>query len=164
MVILGIDPGIARIGWGIITKISGVYKLIDYGLFETHAQDDVSLRLEKIHIFLKDLMDKYNPDVVAVEELFFAANSKTAFKVGQARGVIILAASEKGVNINSYTPLQVKQTLTGYGRADKKQIQAMVKSILNLSKPITQDDTADAVAVALTHAFSERFQKIIQRP
>jgi crossover junction endodeoxyribonuclease RuvC len=163
MIILGIDPGIGRIGWALIKDEASKQVALDYGLLETPVGEDIEKRLAKINQFFLNLILRIHPDVVAIEQLFFAANSKTALTVGQARGVIILAASSASVPIVSYTPLQIKQALTGYGRADKKQIQMMVKSILKLTKPLTQDDTADALAVALTHAFSYKMQGISQR-
>jgi crossover junction endodeoxyribonuclease RuvC len=163
MIILGIDPGIGRIGWALIKDESSKQVALDYGLLETPVGEDIEKRLSKIHQFILELILRIHPDVVAIEQLFFAANSKTALTVGQARGVIILAASNASVPIVSYTPLQIKQALTGYGRADKKQIQMMVKSILKLTKPLTQDDTADALAVALTHAFSYKMQHSSQK-
>ena len=160
MIILGIDPGIAKVGWGIIKDDLGKQTIIDYGCFETSAGLSLDERLVKIHQFVLELIKKFKPDVLAVEQLYFAANVKTALTVGQARGVIVLAGAQVNLQTVSYTPLQVKQALTGYGRADKKQIEIMVKSILNLPKPITQDDTADALAVALTHAFSYKMHDI----
>lgn len=160
MNILGIDPGLGRVGWGIIKDNLGQQTVIDYGCLETSATLNIDERLVKIHEFILGLIDKFKPDILAIEQLFFAANSKTALTVGQARGVIILAASESNLQSVSYTPLQIKQALTGYGRADKKQIEMMVKSILHLPKPITQDDAADALAVALTHAFSYKLHNI----
>lgn len=160
MIILGIDPGIARVGWGVVKDQLSTQTVIDYGLFETPSQMSLDGRLKMIHQYILDLIDKFKPDVLAIEQLFFAANSKTALTVGHARGAIILAASQRNCQTVSYTPLQVKQALTGYGRADKKQMQMMVKSILEISKPLTQDDTADALAVALTHAFSYKLEAI----
>ncbi len=154
MIILGIDPGIARVGWGVIKEEKGQRTALDFGVFETSSSLDIDERLLKVHKFITDLISKFDPDVLAIEELFFGANAKTALTVGQARGVIILTAAQANIKTVSYTPLQVKMSITGYGRAEKKQIQIMVKSILKLTKPLTQDDTADALAVALTYAFS----------
>lgn len=163
MIILGIDPGLGRVGWGIIQDDLGQQKVVDYGCFETSASLNLDERLVKIHEFVLGLIDKFKPDVLATEQLFFAANSKTALTVGQARGVIILAAAQVNLPTASYTPLQIKQSLTGYGRAEKKQIGIMVKSILHLPKPITQDDAADALAIALAHAFSYKVYNIIKK-
>lgn len=160
MVIIGIDPGIAKVGWGVIKDESGKQIAIDYGCFETSSKIDLDVRLAAIYDFITNLIKKFSPDVLAIEQLYFAANSKTALVVGQARGVILLAASKSNLPTDSYTPLQVKQSLTGYGRADKNQIQAMVGSILHLSKKVVQDDTADALAIAITHVFSYKIRKI----
>lgn len=162
MIILGIDPGLARVGWGVIKEEKGKQEALDFGLFETAATLSLDERLLKIHQFLTDLIKKYKPDVLAVELLYFGANAKTALVVGHSRGVIILTAAQKEIPTVSYTPLQIKMSLTGYGRAEKKQIQTMVKASLKLPKPLTQDDTADALAVALTHAFSYKLNGIIQ--
>ncbi|OGE25880.1 crossover junction endodeoxyribonuclease RuvC [Candidatus Daviesbacteria bacterium RIFCSPHIGHO2_02_FULL_39_12] len=162
MVILGIDPGIGKVGWGVIKDEFGKQKTIDYGCFETSSKINLEDRLTKIYDFITQLIEKFNPEVLAIEQLYFAANSKTALTVGQARGVILLAASKSNLLTASYTPLQVKQALTGYGRADKNQIQSMVGSILHLSKKVTQDDAADALAIAITHAFSYKIRKVSQ--
>lgn len=158
MIIVGIDPGIGRVGWGIIQEEKGDLKAIDFGCFETSAKTRPEERLLQINQFLGKLFKKFRPEVMSVEELYFAANAKTALIVGQARGAILLSAAQAKIPTHSYTPLQVKQSLTGYGRAEKKQIQAMVKVILNLSSPPKQDDAADALAIAITHAFSYKLQ------
>lgn len=160
MIILGIDPGIARVGWGIIKDEFGKQKVLDYGCFETSSKIDLDERLAKIYDFIVELIEKFTPEILAIEQLYFAANSKTALIVGQARGVILLSASKSNLPTASYTPLQVKQALTGYGRADKNQIQSMVGSILHLPKKVVQDDAADALAIAITHAFSYKLHKI----
>jgi crossover junction endodeoxyribonuclease RuvC len=163
MIIAGIDPGIGRVGWGIIQEAKGKLKTIDFGCFETLTQTKTEQRLLQINQFLNQLFKKYRPGLLAIEELFFAANVKTAIMVGQARGAILLSAAQAKIPIYSYTPLQVKQALTGYGRAEKKQIQAMVKAILNLSCPPKPDDAADALAIAITHAFSYKLQCEIKK-
>ncbi len=160
MIILGIDPGIGKVGWGVIKDESGSQKALDYGCFETSSKMDLADRLTLIYDFITQLIQKFTPEVLAIEQLYFAANSKTALIVGQARGVILLAASKSNTPTDSYTPLQVKQALTGYGQASKNQIQKMVGSILHLSKKMAQDDTADALAIAITHAFSYKLRKI----
>lgn len=162
MVILGIDPGIGRVGWGLIKDESGKQKAIDYGCFETSSKLDLDERLANIYDFIIELVEKFTPEVLAIEQLYFSANSKTALIVGQARGIILLAASKSNLPTASYTPLQVKQALTGYGRADKNQIQSMVGAILHLSKKVAQDDTADALAIAITHAFSYKIRNVSQ--
>lgn len=160
MRILGIDPGIGRIGWGIIDHTSGKQNLVDYGCLETDSKLAHDLRLKLIQEFFEQVIKNQKPDVVAVEELFFAANAKTAFVVGQARGVIVLTISKTNTPQTSYTPLQVKMAITGYGRAEKKQIQNMVKTLLHLKQTPKPDDAADALAIALTHAFSYKLQSI----
>lgn len=151
MIIMGIDPGYARLGWGVIEKSSGI-RSIAYGCIETSASMKHIDRLHYIHSELSALIEKHQPKEIAVEELFFAKNAKTAIKVGEARGVILLTASQKNIPTTEYKPLEVKQAITGYGGADKTQMQRMVASLLKLASIPTPDDTADALAVALTHA------------
>lgn len=151
MIILGIDPGYAIVGWGVLEYNNGRFKTVAYGSITTPAGMDPALRLTEIHRGMCDIIDKYKPDEMAVEELFFNTNSKTAIMVAEARGVILVAAKLKGVEIYEYTPLQVKQAVAGYGRADKKQVISMVTSLLNLPKPPKPDDTADALAIAMCH-------------
>lgn len=153
MKVLGIDPGTGRVGWGIVEHIKGVDILEDFGCFETTVKSELPERLSKIHLFLTKLIKTHQPDVLAVESLFFATNVKTAFDVGAARGVILLAGEEAKLPIFQYTPLQVKSSLTGYGKAEKSQVQFMVTKILHLKETPKQDDAADAVAIALTHIF-----------
>jgi crossover junction endodeoxyribonuclease RuvC len=153
MKVLGIDPGTGRLGWGVVSHEKGEDSLVDCGCFETKTNSELPERLEKIYIFLKKLIKKHKPDFFSVENLFFATNVKTAFDVGAARGVILLAGQEANLPIFQYTPLQIKSSLTGYGQADKKQIQYMVTKILHLKKAPKPDDAADAVAAALTHIF-----------
>lgn len=158
MLILGIDPGLARLGWGIISEEKSKLNLVDYGCFETSSESKEPDRLNAIHHFLTTLIKTHTPDVVSIEELFFAKNARTAMMVGQARGVVLLSATLSKLPIFSYTPLQVKQALSGYGRADKLQMQLMVKSILNLTKIPKPDDAADALSIAITHAFSYKLK------
>lgn len=152
MIILGVDPGTATTGWGVVKKEGQKYELLDFGHISTPAKTPLHDRLDTIFEELSLIIDKAKPDHVAVEELFFAANSKTAIAVGQARGVILLAGKKKGVSIYEYTPLEVKMALCGYGRAEKKQIQQMVKTLLSLSEIPKPDDAADALAIAICHA------------
>lgn len=154
MKILGIDPGIGRTGWGIIENQNSKLKVEKFGCVETKPNDDVSSRLFALHDEICNIIDEFSPEFLAIEDLFFNTNAKTALVVGQARGVILLTASQKGLPVSVYTPLQVKMALTGYGRADKNQIGQMVKVLLNLSSIPKPDDTADALAIAITHAFS----------
>lgn len=159
MRILGIDPGIGRCGWAVIEENKGKFTAIAFGCLETSSKDEVSLRLKQIHQAILKIIKNHSPDVLSIEELFFNTNAKTAFVVGQARGVILLAASEKNLTVSIYTPLQVKIAVTGYGRAEKSQIGQMVKVILSLKEIPKPDDTSDALAVALTHAFSAKTAK-----
>lgn len=158
MKVLGIDPGIARLGWGIVNAESSLLRLINFGCLETSAEDSEKDRLRRIFDFLVGLNKKGPADIWVIEELFFAANEKTALAVGQARGVVLLAASVCDRPVRSYTPLQVKQAMTGYGRADKKQVQTMVKSLLRLREIPQPDDAADALAIAITHSFSYKLE------
>jgi len=150
MIILGIDPGTAIIGFGLLKK-EGKNKLkaIDYGCIKTSAEFSTAERLQKLHKELDLLIKSHNPDIVAVEDIFFFKNLKTVIKVSQARGVILLTAAQSKLKIEEYTPLQIKQAVACYGRADKKQVQQMVKTILNLKEIPKPDDAADALAVAI---------------
>lgn len=151
MKILGIDPGYAIIGYGVIdTKKSSL--AVDFGVITTPKDDSISLRLHNIEKALTTLFELYKPDAVAIEELFYFKNQKTIIPVAEARGVILLTAQKFCPNIYEYTPMQIKQALTGQGRAEKAQIQFMVKNILGLKEIPKPDDAADALAVALTHA------------
>lgn len=148
--ILGIDPGFGRVGYGIIEKTSGNdWKAVTYGCIETPKGDSFVNRLEELHNEIDKLIKKYNPSRMAVEDLFFFKNLKTAIKVGQARGVILLTAVQNKLAVDEFTPLQVKQSITGYGRAEKCQMQKMVPLILGIKGVIKSDDAADALAVAL---------------
>ncbi|GMA51928.1 crossover junction endodeoxyribonuclease RuvC [Alicyclobacillus contaminans] len=150
--IIGIDPGIARLGYGIIDTDGQRADAVAYGCIETPADWSVPLRLQHIYRALRELVEQYRPRWMAVEELFFNRNTTTAFVVGQARGVAILAGVESGLELAEYTPMQVKLAVTGYGKAEKRQIQEMVRILLRLAEAPKPDDTADALAVALTHA------------
>jgi len=154
MRILGIDPGFARVGWAVIENQNAKYKMQSCGCIETSKDIASQERLTDVYKQVCALIKKYRPDVLAIEELFFTTNAKTAFKVGEARGVIILAATMQKIPVFSYTPLQIKIAVTGYGKADKSQVGKMVKAILKLKEMPKLDDTADAIAVALTHAFT----------
>jgi crossover junction endodeoxyribonuclease RuvC len=158
MVILGIDPGFARVGWAIMGAQGGNFKLQNCGCIETSKETASEERLVDVYKQICKLIKKYKPEAVAVEELFFTNNAKTAFKVGEARGVIILSAAIQDIPVFSYTPLQVKIAVTGYGSADKPQVGRMVKAILKLKELPKLDDTVDAIAVALAHAFTKRFK------
>lgn len=147
---IGIDPGIARIGFGII-KVKGkdALEVLDYGCITTPSTDAMETRLHTLYNELNELILAHKPTIMAVEKIYFAKNAKTALTVGHARGVILLTAATHGLALQEFTPLQIKQGLTGYGRADKSQIQQMVKSMLHLKEVPTPDDTADALAIAL---------------
>ena len=154
MRILGIDPGFAIVGWGIVDYEGSRFKVIAYGSIQTPSTMPIEKRLCAIYRELSDIIDKFSPEAMAVEELFFNTNTTTGIKVAQARGVILLCAEQKGVEFFEYTPLQVKQAVTGYGRADKKQVITMVTMLLGLDAPPKPDDTADALAIAVCHAHS----------
>ncbi len=150
--ILGLDPGIAIVGWGVIDSENFKYNPIAYDSIMTAAGLPVEERLSAIYSSLSGIMEKYKPEVMAVEELFWNTNQKTGIVVAEARGVILLCAKQHGIPIVEYTPLQVKQAVVGYGRAEKKQVIAMVTALLKLPKPPKPDDTADALALAVCHA------------
>ncbi|NLP44321.1 MAG: crossover junction endodeoxyribonuclease RuvC [Peptococcaceae bacterium] len=154
MLILGIDPGTAIMGYGLIKKEG--YRLIPitYSCWRTSSDVPMPQRLKKLYRCMNELMHKYSPDVMAIEELFFNRNTTTALAVGQARGIALLSAAENDIRVFEYTPLQVKQAVVGYGKADKKQVQFMVKSLLSLKEDPKPDDTADALAIAICHAYS----------
>ena len=159
MRVLGIDPGTATTGWSIVhSKNRSENILVACGCIKTKAKTDMEKRLEEIYDNLQQIIKKYNPDGMAIEELFFAKNVKTAIAVGHARGTIMLAAGKKKIPVYEYTPLQVKQAVVGYGRAQKNQIQEMLKLILNSKEIPTQDDTADSIAVALTHIQTKKYR------
>lgn len=151
MIILGIDPGYAIVGYGVLQYEKNRFTVIDFGAITTPAGMFFPDRLKDIHEDLTYIFQKYKPEAMAIEKLFFNTNKKTAVDVAQARGVILLAARENGAEIFEYTPLQVKQSVVGYGRAEKKQVQEMTRSILGLSSVPKPDDTADALAMAICH-------------
>jgi crossover junction endodeoxyribonuclease RuvC len=156
MKILGIDPGIARTGWGIIEEQKGKFSTEAYGCIETEAGIQTPQRLLILHEAIMTLLENHKPDALVVEELFFNKNTTTAFIVGQARGVILLAGAEYDIPSFTYTPLQVKLAVTGYGKAEKSQVGQMIKMILHLETIPKPDDVADALAVGLTHALSHK--------
>ncbi len=159
MRIIGIDPGFAITGYGIVDFINNNFKVVDFGDISTSPKESLDLRLLKLSERLEEVILKFKPDRMAVEELFFSKNVKTAITVGHGRGVAILSAARNYMPVFEYTPLQVKQAVTGYGRADKAQIQQMVKILLNLEKIPKPDDVADALAVAICHANSFRLEQ-----
>lgn len=163
MIILGIDPGYAIVGYGIIDYSKNKYRVIEYGSITTEAGLTLSKRLNKIAIELEEIIKKYNIDAASIEELFFNTNTKTAINVAQARGVILNILEKNAITIFEYTPLQVKQALVGYGRAEKLQMKNMVKSFLNLEKMPKLDDTTDALAIAICHSHSCRFNDRVSK-
>ena len=154
MLILGFDPGLATLGYGVIESNGFKHKLVNYGIISTPANMQTPIRLKNIYSDVLFLIDKYKPDSIAVEELFFNQNVTTAINVAQARGVLLAACSTKTEELYEYTPLQVKQAVVGYGRAEKIQVQTMVSSLLNIDFIPKPDDAADALAVAICHAHS----------
>jgi len=156
MRILGIDPGTGILGFGVIDTDKGQASLIDAGVIRTPVKEDDAIRLETIFNELTSIIDATKPTVMSVEKLFFAANVTTAMTVAQARGVVLLCGRQAGLDIFEYTPLQIKQALTGYGRAEKSQIQEMVRVILRLKTAPKPDDCADALAAAITHSMTMR--------
>jgi len=164
MIVLGIDPGIATTGFGVVREEpSGQLISLAHGVIETPKTQTLSRRLQMLRDQLRRLIEEWRPEEIAVEELFFANNAKTAMIVGQARGVILLTLEDSGRALNEYTPLQVKQAISGYGQADKKQMQEMVRLLLNLPKAPKPDDAADALAIAITHLQSRRWAKLSER-
>ena len=154
MVILGIDPGLAIVGWGVVEYNGSRFTTLGYGSIQTPAGMETEQRLSLIYDGIEKLIKTYNPDHMAIEELFFNTNQTTGIRVAEARGVIIMCAYRMGVKTFEYTPLQVKQSVVGYGRAEKKQVITMVTMFLGLQKPPKPDDTADALAIAVCHGHS----------
>ena len=163
MIIVGFDPGLATLGYGVIkTDQKRKPEMLDYGIISTPKELDLPSRLTMLEKGVKQIIDKFKPDEIAIEELFFAKNVKTAIAVAHARGVILLTAIKECGKLYEYTPLQIKQALTGYGRADKNQIQQMVKTFLSLKAVPKPDDAADALAVALAHAQTNKFSGLFK--
>jgi len=154
MVILGIDPGYAIVGFGVVVYQNNHFTVLDYGAVTTKAHTDFCDRLEAIYDGIGAVMEQYAPSAVAIEKIFYNTNAKTVIDVSQARGVLALAAKKRCIELFEYTPLQVKQSVVGYGRAEKKQVQEMTKLLLNLKEVPKPDDAADALALAICHAHS----------
>lgn len=154
MVIMGVDPGFATTGYGIVKYEGNKFSPLDYGVVTTEAGEPFAQRLLKLDERISAIIDKYNPDAISVEELFFSKNIKTAITAAHGRGIVLAAAARSGSEVFEYTPLQVKQAVVGYGRAEKSQIQQMVKVILNLPDIPRPDDAADALAIAICHGNS----------
>lgn len=161
MRIIGIDPGYAITGFAVVDYNGNHFELIKSGAIETKAEVPLPVRLTKIYDDMQLLVNEYKPDAISIEELFFNRNTTTAIGVAQGRGAVLIIAAKNNIPIYEYTPLQVKQGVVGYGRADKKQVQMMVKTILNLETVPKLDDTTDAIAIAICHAHSYRFAKEI---
>ena len=153
MIILGIDPGIAITGFGVCRKVGDRFEYINCGVIETAKGQPVERRIRHVHDSVVKLIETYHPDALAIEELFFSNNQKTVINVAQARGCVLLAAEERGVPIYEYTPLQVKQSVVGFGRAEKRQVMEMVRILFRLPGVPRPDDAADALAIALTHGY-----------
>jgi crossover junction endodeoxyribonuclease RuvC len=160
MIILGIDPGLATTGYAILSGSDAHMKAVAYGSIITPPNWDTSSRLEAIHKQVTEIIEQYQPTEIGVEELFFSRNVTTALVVGQARGVILLAAQQKNLKLMEYKPMEVKLAVTGYGRAEKKQVQQMVKVLLGLPEIPKPDDTADALAIAICHMQSRRMKSL----
>ncbi|MFH1684137.1 MAG: crossover junction endodeoxyribonuclease RuvC [Candidatus Margulisiibacteriota bacterium] len=160
MLILGIDPGTATTGYGLINENKDKLVFVDHGVITTSKEESSQSRLRIIYNELKKIISSYKPKAIAIEKLFFGANSKTAISVGQARGMSLLAAAEAKVRVAEYTPQEVKMAVTGYGKADKKQVQQMVKLLLRLSDLPKPDDAADALAIAICHMHSYRLTSL----
>ena len=154
MRILGIDPGYAIVGFGVIEYERRTFTVVDYGAVTTDAETEFNTRLREIYDDVCFIMDRYKPDCMAIERLYFTTNQKTAIAVAEARGIVLLAARQRDIGIYEYTPLQVKNSITGYGKAVKKQVQELTKNILKLPEIPKPDDTADALAIAVCHAHS----------
>ena len=163
MRILGIDPGYAIVGFGVIDYEGSRFTLVDMGAITTPAEMAFEARIKAIYLDMCELISSYIPDEMSIEKLFFNTNQKTAIDVAQARGVTILPAIMQGIPIYEYTPLQVKSSIVGYGRAEKKQVQEMVRTMLHLKEVPKPDDTADAVALAITHALSLTTRKQLEK-
>ena len=155
MIILGIDPGLATVGYAVLKYDKNKFTTITYGAIITPPHTPVHERLKTIYDDLQQIINMYNPDDLAIEEIFYNTNQKTIISVCEARGIVLLCAHQHGLDINEYTPLQVKQSVVGYGRAVKNQVQTMVKNILNLEKIPKPDDAADALAIGICHAHSK---------
>ena len=162
MIILGVDPGLARLGFGVIRTEGTRMEMIEYGCIETTPDMTLPRRLTRLYDAMTMLIEHHKPDAVAMEELFFGHNVTTAINVGQARGAALIAAAKHTDELYEYTPMQVKQAVTGTGAADKQQVQRMVKALLKLNEIPKPDDAADGLAVAICHAFMGRARKLTQ--
>ena len=161
MLVLGIDPGLATTGYGLVASKNQCLSLVNYGVLETSSKLSLGKRLQHLYRDLGEIIEQDHPEAVAVEELFFSRNVRTAMIVGQARGVVLLAAAESGLPLFEYTPLQVKDAVVGYGRATKAQVQEMVRLLLGMDSRPRPDDAADAIAVAICHIHSARMATLL---
>lgn len=159
---MGIDPGLTSTGYGVIEKKGNRIRALGFGSITTSPRENLSLRLDKIYREVRELIETYRPDLVVIEELFFNANARSAMVVGEARGGVILAAAHCGVEVEEYTPLQVKQALVGYGRADKRQVQYMVRTLLSLEENVGSSHAGDALALAICHAHREKLEHRVE--
>lgn len=162
MRILGLDPGTATTGYGIIDETDGRLAVVAYGVITTEANEPAAQRLQVIYSELNALLDRYTPDTAGVEELFFGRNITTAVTVGQARGVLLLALANAGIPIGEYSPPRIKESVTGYGKADKAQVQLMVRNLLDLEETPRPDDAADGLAVAIAHYQYQHFASLYE--
>lgn len=162
MIVLGIDPGTATTGYGLVREQDGQLALVDCGVISTQAGQALPLRLQAIYQGLAELVQRFRPGAAAVEELFFSRNARTALAVGHARGVALLALADAGLPIAEYKPMQVKQAIAGYGGADKQQVQEMVRLLLDLDRAPQPDDAADAVAIAICHIHAARMAELLE--
>jgi crossover junction endodeoxyribonuclease RuvC len=160
MRVLGIDPGTATTGYGVVEEVQGELKSVTFGVIRTPPDQPLPVRLQLIYRAIRELAGQWGPASAAVEELFFSSNVRTAMNVGQARGVALLALADSDLPVAEYTPLAVKQAVTGYGKADKAQMQEMVRLLLGLAEPPRPDDAADALAVAICHLHSARLRAL----
>lgn len=160
MLTLGVDPGTASLGYGLVDSRGDKLFHVDCGCIVTSPHEISQKRLAKIYAELKKIIIDYQPDALALEKLFFGANTKTAMAVGQARGIVLLAAAERKIPVSEYTPLEIKMAVAGWGKADKKQVQQMVKTLLRLSEIPKPDDAADALAVAICHLHSYKLAQL----
>jgi len=162
VLVLGVDPGASATGYGMVARSNGILRAVEYGSIITTPGDPFPSRLQQIFSRLAEMIRRHQPEWAAVESLIFAKNAQSAFKLGQVRGVAILAATLSGVTIAEYTPLQIKSAVTGYGAAGKRQVQQMVQSLLDLKEPIRSTDAADALAVAICHHHSARLLHLLR--
>jgi crossover junction endodeoxyribonuclease RuvC len=160
--ILGIDPGTATTGYGVVDAVDGRLTAVTYGTIATSAKDNMPQRLQSIYQQINELLRQFRPDSAGIEEVFFGRNITTAITVGQARGVLILALANAGLPIGEYSPPKIKESVTGYGKADKAQVQMMIRNLLNLEETPRPDDAADGLAVAITHYHYQRFESLYE--